>query len=62
MQMQLPNTRLLRVMAPLQTQPLPVSTFNLKVKAILSIIPPGLPLRRLPAFMQAYQNAPTHLP
>eukprot|EP00983_Pelagomonas_calceolata_P050706 1142092-Pelagomonas_calceolata.AAC.2 len=44
-QMPLPNIRLFRVVTPLQTQPPPVST----LKAILSMTPPGLPLRKLPA-------------
>eukprot|EP00983_Pelagomonas_calceolata_P014436 460101-Pelagomonas_calceolata.AAC.1 len=42
-QMPLPNTRLFRVMTPLQTQPSPVQS----LKAILSMTPPGLPLRKL---------------
>jgi len=32
------------------------------LKAILSMAPPGLHLRKLPAPVQANQNAPTHLP
>eukprot|EP00983_Pelagomonas_calceolata_P101515 1158703-Pelagomonas_calceolata.AAC.4 len=51
-QVPLPNTRLFRVMAPLQTKPSPVST----LMAIHSMTPPGLPLRKLPAPMQVHQK------
>eukprot|EP00967_Tisochrysis_lutea_P068523 scaffold89843_cov15-Tisochrysis_lutea.AAC.1 len=53
-----PNTRLFKVVTPLQKQAFPVST----LKAMLPVTPFGLHSWKLPAPMHKHQNVPAHLP